>query len=257
MQANLTSKDRMTFSTVAKLIATSALAFALAACQSYSVLPKPGAQYQNVKWEHSQPGCEGKDCPVVNVDTLRFLDERELNPIIEQRLLEFTRTQDDAPPAESLQAYETAFLQQAEPGWVSYLQAKVREQDEQIILIELSSYLFTGGAHGMPGRGFINYDVNTKRVLALEDVVIPGMENAFWEKGRRAHEDWLKHEGLDQDAEYREMWPFQRTENVALGQKGIYLKYDVYAIAPYASGHPELVIPYSELKGVLKPEYLR
>ncbi|GGK10605.1 DUF3298 and DUF4163 domain-containing protein [Pseudomonas matsuisoli] len=242
---------------LAKLISTSTLALALAACQSQTLLPKRGAEYQSVKWEHQQPGCESADCPAVNVDTLRFLTERELNPIIEQRLLEFTRAQDDAPMVDSLQAYEDAFLQQAEPGWMSYLQAKVREQDDQIILIELSSYLFTGGAHGMPGRGFINYDVKAKRVLALDDMIIPGMENAFWEKARQAHQRWLKHEGLEENTEYLEMWPFQQTENVALGQKAVYLKYDVYAIAPYAAGHPELTIPYSELKGVLRPEFLR
>lgn len=247
----------MNVTSLLKLFSATALLIALTACQSTGLAPKPGAQFQSIKWEHTQPGCEGKDCPLVNVDTLRFLDERELNPIIEQRLLEFTRLQDDAPLANSLQQYEQAFFAQAQPGWISYLQAAVREQDDRIILIELSSYLQTGGAHGMPGRGFINYDVKAKRVIMLEDVLNPGMENAFWEKARQAHQRWLKKEGLDTDAEYLESWPFQQTENVAFGQKGVYLKYDVYAIAPYSTGHPELMIPYSDLKGVLRSEYMR
>jgi hypothetical protein len=43
---------------------------------------------------------------------------------------------------------------------------------------------------------------------------------------------------------------------VALTDTGIVVKYQPYEIAPYSSGQPELLIPYSELKGILRPEYL-
>ncbi|WP_164248054.1 DUF4163 domain-containing protein, partial [Stenotrophomonas maltophilia] len=74
------------------------------------------------------------------------------------------------------------FLDSAEPGWSSYLQAKVREQHDGLVIIELSSYLFTGGAHGMPGRGFINYDRRQHKVLSLQDMLVPGQEEAFWKQ---------------------------------------------------------------------------
>ena len=36
----------------------------------------------------------------------------------------------------------------------------------------------------------------------------------------------------------------------------VLLKYDVYSIAPYSSGHPELSIPHDQLEGIVSPEYL-
>ncbi|MDT4858590.1 hypothetical protein FQZ97_930660 [compost metagenome] len=60
---------------------------------------------------------------------------------------------------------------------------------------------------------------------------------------------------MDKDPEFVNNWPFEHTENAALGYAAMLLKYDVYSIAPYSSGHPELAIPYAQLDGILKPEY--
>ncbi|HMX99739.1 MAG TPA: DUF3298 domain-containing protein [Agitococcus sp.] len=43
---------------------------------------------------------------------------------------------------------------------------------------------------------------------------------------------------------------------MALGEKGIIVKYQAYAIAAYAFGQPEFVVPYEQLKGIVKPEFL-
>lgn len=66
------------------------------------------------------------------------------------------------------------------------------------MIIELSSYLFTGGAHGMPGRGFINYDRRQHKVLSLQDMLVPGQEEAFWKQAELAHKAWLLANKLDQ-----------------------------------------------------------
>src|SRR5690606_20291295 len=152
-------------------------------------------------------------------------------------------------------AYQQAFLRDAEEGWSSYLQAKLREQHGSLLVVELSSYLFTGGAHGIPGRGFINYDREQDHELKLADVLLPGKQGAFWRAAAQAHQRWL----LDNqhDADFSRQWPFQQTGNVALLRDHVLLKYDVYSIAPYSSGHPELIISYDELAGILKPQYLR
>ncbi|WP_278395681.1 RsiV family protein, partial [Acinetobacter venetianus] len=56
--------------------------------------------------------------------------------------------------------------------------------------------------------------------------------------------------------EYEEAWPFQVTDNFLLGEQGLILQYGEYEIGPYVVGLPRLVIPFDQLKGVLKPEYL-
>ncbi|MBM7061202.1 DUF3298 domain-containing protein [Pseudomonas sp. UL073] len=210
---------------------------------------------QRIAFEHSPAGCQGESCPLVNIDTLSFAEQPALNALIERSLLEMTVDGPGAPLPPSLQAYERNFLAEAQPGWSSYLQAKVREQHDGLLILELSSYLATGGAHGMPGRRFINYDRKLEKPLSLQDMLLPGQEDAFWKLAQDAHRRWLAAEKLDQDADYQKTWPFQETANVALTRGAVLLKYDVYSIAPYSSGHPELKIPYPQLNGVLKPQY--
>lgn len=230
------------------------LGLLLSACQS--LLPGDRAlPLQRIAWESIQPDCQGDSCPLVNVDTLIFPDEAPLSELIEQRLLQMTGNSPDAPLPASLQSYEKAFLLHAKRGWSTYLQAKLREQYDQLVIIEFSSYLATGGAHGMPGRGFLNYDRTLKKALSLEDMLLPGQTDAFWKLAGQAHQRWLAANQLEQNPEFIRNWPFERTDNVALGQAAVLLKYDVYSIAPYSSGHPQLTIPYSQLQGILKAQY--
>lgn len=223
----------------------------LSGCQLLQPAP---LKAQRLAWEHVPAGCQGEDCPLVNIDTLRFPEQPQLDALIERQLLEMTADAPDAPLPPSLASYERNFLAEARPGWASYLQAKIRDQHDGLLALELSSYLFTGGAHGMPGRRFINYDRELEKPLSLGDMLLPGQEEAFWKLAEQAHRRWLKATGND-NPEYLATWPFTRTPNIALTRQAVLLKYDVYTLAPYSSGHPELSIPYAQLQGVLRPEY--
>ncbi|XQR91476.1 DUF3298 domain-containing protein [Stutzerimonas urumqiensis] len=233
------------------------LATLLVACQS----PVPQQQTtplsaQRILDEQRPEGCQGDRCPLVNVDTFVFPTEPALNALIDERLRRMTQYgPDDAIPV-SLDAYRQRFLSNAEPGWSTYLQAKPRDQHGDLVVIELSSYLYQGGAHGMPGRGFINYDLERNRAVTLEDALLPGQEAAFWGLAEEAHQAWLDGNVPEEDADFADNWPFQRTDHVAFLKDSVLLKYDVYSLGPYSMGHPELSIPYSKLDGVLKPDYL-
>lgn len=226
----------------------------LSACQTW---PWGGpAQYERQAWEEVPAGCEGDSCPLVNIDTLHFPQEPVLDRLIEQRLLEMTRLYAGDPLPASFRDYQRDFLLTAEPGQTSYVQAQVRDQFDDLIIIELSSYQYVGGAHGVPGRGFIIYERRGDRELQLADLLLPGQEDAFWTLAAEAHRRWLAEKGLAGDKDFVEFWQFQPTRNIALLNDRVVLKYDVYTLAPYAMGHPELSIPKASLKGVLKPKYL-
>ncbi|MBC9252319.1 DUF3298 domain-containing protein [Pseudomonas alcaligenes] len=226
----------------------------LGACQSL----QPGSSplpTDAQRWEHLAPGCTGSDCALVNIDLQLLREQPELNARIERELLGLTIELPGDPLPSSLASYEREFLASAKPGWSSYLQAKVLEQHDRLVVIELSSYRFTGGAHGIPGRAYLNFDRQTGRVLSLQDMLVPGEEEAFWQTVQLAHQAWLTANGHDQDAEYLRSWPFERTDNIALLRGAVLLKYDIDRIAPYSSGHPELKVPYPRLNGILKPYY--
>ncbi|EQM73753.1 RsiV family protein [Stutzerimonas stutzeri] len=230
------------------------LSLLLGACQHFR--GEPPVEVRQVISEQRPTGCAEQDerCPLVNIDTQLFADEPALNALIDARLRKMTVNSPDAKVPATLEGYQQAFLRNAEPGWSSYLQSKLIDQHGSLLVIELSSYLYTGGAHGMPGRGFINYDREQDRELGLADVLLPGKEGAFWRAAAKAHQRWLL--ANQHDAKFARQWPFVRTANVALLHDKVLLKYDVYSIAPYSSGHPELEIPYTELRAIVKPEYL-
>ncbi|MCE5981055.1 RsiV family protein [Pseudomonas wadenswilerensis] len=241
--------------TLVKLTSVAVLALALGACQSlFQPNMRTPLEVKRDRWEHIKPGCSNADCPLVNIDTIHFPANPKLDGIVEKRLLQLTQDNERSALPSSLKAYEEQFMASAESRNSSYLQAKVREQHDGLVIIELSSYLDTGGAHGMPGRGFINYSRQQDKVLTLQDMLVPGQEATFWKTAEEAHKGWLISTGMDKDAEFVKTWPFRQTPHIALTYGALVLKYEVYAIAPYSMGHIELKIPYPRLNGVIKPE---
>lgn len=207
---------------------------------------------QRIAWEQQAEDCRER-CSLVNVDTLQFAAQPTLDALIERALLAMAGA--EAQTA-SLRAHADARLRAAPQGEETWLQAKLLDQHADLLVIELSSYLYSGGAHGMPGRGLINYSLGEQRALGLQDILRPGQQEAFWQAAGEAHLRWLRDQQLGSDDAFRQQWPFQPTEHIALLRDRVLLKYDVYAIAPYAMGHPSLEIPYVRLRQILREEYL-
>lgn len=246
----------MKISSIARPAAILGFALLLGACQSLSRSDtQPALATSHEKWEHKPASCVAQDCPLVNVELQRLTDQPGLDARIEATLLDLVKDATGSRP-QSLAEHERDFLANGKPGWVSYLQAKVLSQHDQLVVIELSSYHFIGGAHGVPGRTYLNYDREQNKVLSLQDMLVPGEEAAFWQIAQRAHQAWLIAQGHGNDVEYRKTWPFERTANIALNPDAVMLKYDVARLAPYADGHPEILIPYSQLQGILRPAYM-
>ncbi|MGY2234727.1 RsiV family protein [Pseudomonas gingeri] len=236
-----------------KIASLTCIALTLGACQSLfqPALQKP-LEFKGDASEQVKPGCNEPDCPLVNIDTVHFPSEPQLDGLIERSLLQMTRTSPDAPLPPSLKAYREQFLATSASRHGSYLQAKVREQHDGLVIIELSSYLDDGGAHGMPGRSFITWTRQEHKALTLQDMLLPGQEEAFWKLAKVAHNNWQI--SSRQDLDFIRAWPFQKTPNVTLASDGVILKYNVMTIAPYATGLIELKIDYSRLNGILRPE---
>ena len=235
-----------------KIASVACIALTLGACQSL-FQPSYRAPLETTRdtSEQSKPGCTSADCPLVNIDTVHFAKEPKLDALTEQRLLEMTGAN---PLPTSLETYREQFLKTAAPNNNMYLQAKVREQHDGLVIIELSSYLDQGATHGEPGRAFINYSRPQQKALSLSDMLLPGKEEAFWKAAQVAHNSWLISTRLSLEPEFVKRYPFQKTPNVALTSGSVTLKYPTTTIAPYALGHVELQIPYSRLEGIIKPE---
>ena len=128
-----------------------------------------------------------------------------------------------------------------------------------ILTIEAFNYSFTGGAHGNYGTSYYNFDVITGQLLTLKDILTEGYESPL----KTIAEPIFKKTYLEEDMTkysaagfYFENDQFTMTDNFAITKEGLKFMYNPYEIAPYAFGQQEIIIPYTTLKALIKPNSL-
>lgn len=216
-----------------------------------------GVFSQPVKWSKKQPDCKGQ-CASLSVDSLVFPGNRPLTELVDTALASMTGM-GDSPAHPSIMDFEQYYWKTAGPRDEVLLAAKTRYRNKSITTLELGSWqYFTGAAHGVSATQFINWDNQRQVPIGLDHILQRGQKDAFISALHQAHRKWLstQEDAVDNPERYQRLWPFQPSENAGITDKGIVVKYDAYDIAPYSSGQPELLIPYSELLGILKPAYL-
>jgi len=251
-------------------LACAAILLALAGCagsppRDISLAAGPRAKagaaplaVESFKWKRSKPGCQGQ-CPSLEVDSVRFPEDDRLSALVDHALVALTGLDPDRPrPYATVAEYEQYFWQTAGPRDETVLRASVKRQSGDLVVLQVDSYQYTGGAHGIPATQYLNCLRTGQKVLSLDDVLIPGRRDRYEQALRRAHQRWLdaNPDARQDPAAYAKLWPFQESDNFALSGEGVTVKYSAYSIAPYSYGEPELLIPYAELEGVLRPDYL-
>ena len=226
--------------------------------QVVSQTEKDGLFTQPVKYERNKPGCRG-DCPKITVNSLVFPGNPKLTALVDHALAMMTGLNPSQKPVyETINGFERYFWETAGPRDEVVLAAQTRYRSEGLTVIELDSWqYFTGAAHGVSATQFLNWDNQQQKVLGLSQILNPGQQNAWVEALRAAHERWLQtQDPYKNDPQgYLRLWPFQPSDNFALTDLGVVVKYGSYELAPYSSGQPELLIPYDALKQVLRPEF--
>ena len=125
-------------------------------------------------------------------------------------------------------------------------------------LISFSSdgYTYTGGAHGNFGTTFLVLDLANKKKLTLGDVLhledSVTLNIVLEDKLRKAYK--LKSTDMLTEILFDEKISFN--DNFFVTEKGIGFNYNPYEIAAYVYGEIRLFIPFSEIKSLLKQEFL-
>lgn len=227
--------------------------------QTDAVTSRDGTFTQPVQWSRTKPGCKGQ-CPEITVDSLVFPGKPELTELVDHVLSNMTDLAETNPPIyQGINDFEEQYWETAGPHDQTSFHARTRYRNRHLTVIELNTgQYYTGAAHGMMATRFLNWDNDADRLLELEDILAAGGEKKYLEALRQAHERWKaeRPEVQENAASWSRMWPFQPNDNVAFTDSGLIVKYGSYDIAPYSSGLPELFIPYAELDGILKTEYL-
>jgi len=217
-----------------------------------------GLDIETLAWQATKPECTG-DCPSIELTSVSFPDIPKLTKLIDHVLAYMTGVDPNAArPYDTVAEYVPYFWQTAQTRDQTIFKANVKAVTPDLIVVELNTYQYlTGAAHGIPATQYLNWQRKTERVLALNEALLPNQGPAFTDALRRAHRAWLlKNEDAQRDpVAYDRLWPFQESNNFALTQDGVVVKYDTYSIAPYSLGQPELLIPYAELGGILRSEF--
>lgn len=207
----------------------------------------------------TKPDCKGSECPVIKVKRLSFSGRARFNAFLDQTMA--TMVQMDSNQAQSFKSFNEFaeyFWQVAKPRDEVVVEASVKRGDEDLVVIQIDSYIFTGGAHGLSTTQYINWLPQTDRLLSLETMLLPNKMPAFQNQLKKQHDEWLRQnrEAIQNPTSYRKKWPFIQNDNAALLKEGVAITYDPYSIAPYSFGRPTLIVPYKDLKGILRPELL-
>jgi hypothetical protein len=207
----------------------------------------------------TKPDCKGSECPVIKVKRLSFSGRARFNAFLDQTMA--TMVQMDSNQAQTFKSFNEFaeyFWQVAKPRDEVVVEASVKRGDEDLVVIQLDSYIFTGGAHGLSTTQYINWLPQTDRLLSLETMLLPKKMPAFQNQLKKQYDEWLRQnrEAIQNPTSYRKKWPFIQNDNAALLKEGVAITYDPYSIAPYSFGRPTLIVPYQDLKGILRPELL-
>lgn len=141
---------------------------------------------------------------------------------------------------------------------------EVVRNDSKIVVIRMSAYEYTGGAHGNPSFAFFQYDVQAERMIGEEEILINKKDptlislvvSTLLNKPQYSFEDNGVKKSMFFDVdEDKQGFMSNVTENgnVAFAENGIIFKYGTYAIGPYVIGEPEVTIPYTDIQPFLTP----
>ena len=238
------------------------------------------------------PECDGKSCPEFSVERLQtnqpFVDQiidqailLNLEQILDISRLSKAQQQSNKDTAQAsasevvakspreqmqddVQPFSKAFLEMDKElktlGASSQinisLSPKILNADKPLATVVLNSSSYLGGAHGSTAQRYFNFDLVNKKQVKIDQIIENNQKNKLNELAYRAFKTWVVDAKLAENmAEYEQVWKFQLTDNFYLAKQGLILQYGEYEIGPYVVGLPRLMIPYDQLKGVLKTQY--
>ncbi|WP_372757389.1 DUF3298 and DUF4163 domain-containing protein [Mariniflexile sp.] len=140
-------------------------------------------------------------------------------------------------------AFNSDFPDIAQP-WEAQIDGEVLFQSADIISISITSYVNTGGAHGITSISFLNFSASTGKRIKNEDLII----------NKKAFENIAKtyfNDALTEDTVLFEPNTFKLPENIGFNYEGVLLLYNQYEIAPYSTGIIDFVIPFEKVSSFL------
>jgi hypothetical protein len=222
--------------------------------------------YQFIKHRASDCGDKSDSgCTVAQVMYPEFKNSKTLNDSVKNKLFNLFWDDTTLEADTDLQKYASQFVSVYEQGrddpavkgkiFTVKSGAKVVRQDSSLITLQIGGYMYQGGAHGSTITYLYNWNTKANRVIKLNDIFNAGYEAKLNEI---ADTIFRKNENLSDTASLAQNYFFKNnqfalTKNFMITPMGLRFLYNQYEIKPYAAGQTELLVPYTKIKSLLKP----
>jgi hypothetical protein len=203
--------------------------------------------------------CLNKQCGTLTIRSVAFNEFKDFSAFIDISLSTMAALDSNTvTPYRGLESLGLYFTETASPKSDVVLEAKVLRNSPTIVVVALSSYIFSGGANGQSSTQYLNWLPDFNRLIGLQTMLIAEGMPAYIAVLEKAHQNWLEQnrEAIGDLEQFKKQWPFKPSDNVALLAQGLEVSFDPFTIAPKSFGEPKILIPYAQLEGVLRPEYL-
>ena len=129
-------------------------------------------------------------------------------------------------------------------------------QKNQLLSLSFSTESYTGGAHA---NSFIEYmilDLKNEQELKVGDLVSSKKQlNTVAERLFRKQKNLSAAQSLQEEGYFFEGGKFKISDNIGIQQNGLVIYFNSYEIAPYAMGPSAVIVPFYEIKDILKIKY--
>ncbi|WCT10196.1 DUF3298 and DUF4163 domain-containing protein [Mucilaginibacter jinjuensis] len=256
-----------------KFLVFPALAVLLASCGGTVKNPdvKAGISKDTLAYEYKTfkqraDNCGNKPdsgCTVLKIVYPDFHNQPDLNDTIKRKISNMfmvdgkMNTDFDPLVTHFMNSYKEDLKTTSRPTMFYTLdnKATIVRQDSALTTLQIDGYAYLGGAHGASFTGFINWQTKMHKNLDLKDILVDGYEpqlNVIAEKIFRKQENLSDTSSLKNDYFFKDD-KFSLNENFLISPLGLRFVYNQYEIKPYAAGKTDLVIPYTQIKKLIRP----
>lgn len=140
--------------------------------------------------------------------------------------------------------------------WIKSEEVGVVMNNNELLCIETSDYVYSGGAHGMLNRLFYVFDTRNGRKLTMKDVFKPQSDSTLKVLLTQALRSRYK---IDKNSSLKSFGLFvevvEPNTNFWLSETGIGFYYNSYELGPYSFGQSNLFLPFSKLNNLLNETF--
>ncbi len=242
------------------------IAFIISLLYSCNTIEK--IDFESIKIDTSSlENCETIGCAEIDISLISSLSDDAVSVIINKEIERFAcYTLDIGDDASSITNINTAIqhfntsyqnLKQEFPdsviGYEAAVDSEILHQDSDIVSVYISTYLYTGGAHGSQNSHFLNFNRKTGHLLTHRDLFknldrfTKYVEMIFRDTYNISNSDNINSTGFFFDDDV-----FVLPQNIGFNQDSIILLYNQYEIASYAEGPIEIKLSKESITKYLK-----